>query len=204
MSINSEIGPRPDPDTFAADTFAAEIVAAYVSNNQVSPAELPGLIEMVRAALSTLGKPPQKVAEPEPPTPAVSIKKSVTPDHIVCLDCGKSFKSLKRHILTHHQLTPDDYRQRWNLNASYPMVAPNYADARSQLALSMGLGRKRAAEAAADGSPDAVAASNEADVEARRGSDAANEAATPVEAGESAGAPEPRRRGGGRRKAASA
>ncbi len=200
MSINSEIGPTPDPDT-----YAAEIVAAYVSNNQIPPAELPGLIEMVRAALNSLGKPPEKVAEPEPPTPAVSIKKSVTPDHIVCLDCGKSFKSLKRHILTHHQLTPDDYRQRWNLNASYPMVAPNYADARSQLALSMGLGRKRAAEAATDdaaaGSPDA---SNEADVEAARGADAANEAATPVEAEESGKAPEPKRRGGGRRKAASA
>lgn len=122
--------------------LTAEIVSAYVSNNTVSATEIPGLISQVHAALSRVsGKPGESPAEPL--KPAISVKKSITPEHIVCLEDGKKFKSLKRHLRTQYNMTPEQYREKWNLGADYPMVAPNYAAARSQLAKQMGLGQQR-------------------------------------------------------------
>ena len=122
--------------------LTAEIVSAHVANNPVAMAELPGLITHVHTALANLGK-----AAPEPEVkrqePAVPIKKSITPDFIVCLEDGKKFKSLKRHLRTQYNMTPEQYREKWGLAADYPMVAPNYAAARSQLAKQMGLGQQR-------------------------------------------------------------
>jgi predicted transcriptional regulator len=120
----------------------AEIVAAYVSNNTVAASDLGNLIRDVHMALSGLGNP---VAAPEPLVPAVPVKKSVTNDYIVCLEDGKKFKTLKRHLAIHYGLTPQQYREKWGLPADYPMVAPAYAEARSQLAKSIGLGQKREA-----------------------------------------------------------
>ncbi len=119
----------------------ADIVAAYVSNNSVSPAELPALIEAVHRALGQLGAP--QVIQTEEQKPAVPVKKSVTPEYIICLEDGKKFKSLKRHLRTSYGMTPDAYREKWGLPKDYPMVAPAYAEARSQLAKSMGLGQSR-------------------------------------------------------------
>ena len=122
--------------------LAAEIVSAYVSNNSVSSHDLPNLISDVYAALQkTNGAEPEP--EPEPLKPAVSVKKSITPDYLICLEDGKKFKSLKRHLRTHYNLSPEEYRERWNLPADYPMVAPSYAAARSELAKRMGLGQQR-------------------------------------------------------------
>ncbi|BAV45412.1 transcriptional regulator [Mesorhizobium loti] len=127
-------------------SVTADIVAAYVSNNPVPVGELPKLIGDIHAALNGIGTPAvEPVVKQEP---AVSIKKSVTPDFIICLEDGKKFKSLKRH-LQHFNLTPDQYRQKWNLPADYPMVAPNYAATRSALAKSIGLGRKAPAATSA-------------------------------------------------------
>jgi predicted transcriptional regulator len=124
--------------------LTAEIVSAHVANNPVAMAELPGLISQVHAALANLGK-----AQPEPEVkrqePAVPVKKSITPAYIVCLEDGKSFKSLKRHLQAHYGLTPDQYRQTWGLPDDYPMVAPDYTQKRSMLAKKMGLGRKASA-----------------------------------------------------------
>ena len=122
--------------------LTADVVSAYVSNNSIQSSDLPALISEIHAALhQTLGGPAEPV--PEPQKPAVPVKKSVTPDYIICLDDGKKFKSLKRHLRTHYDLTPEDYREKWGLPADYPMVAPNYAKARSMLAKKMGLGQKR-------------------------------------------------------------
>lgn len=122
--------------------LTADVVAAYVSNNPVPVADLPSLIGQVNSALRSAAS---GTSEPEPQVlkPAVPIRKSVTPDYIVSLEDGKKFKSLKRHLATHYNLTPDAYRAKWGLPADYPMVAPNYAAARSALAKTMGLGRKR-------------------------------------------------------------
>lgn len=121
-------------------SIAADIVAAYVSNNPLPVGELPKLIGDIHAALRGIGTPAtEPVVKQEP---AVSIRKSVTPDFIICLEDGKKFKSLKRHLATHYNLSPGDYRQKWNLPSDYPMVAPNYAAARSALAKASGLGRK--------------------------------------------------------------
>jgi predicted transcriptional regulator len=121
-------------------TLTADIVAAHVSNNSVAVADLPSLITRVHDALAGLGGP---VAEPpEELKPAVSIRASVKPDHIVCLEDGKKLKMLKRHLMTTYKMTPEQYRQRWNLPADYPMVAPNYAQKRRDLAKKIGLGRK--------------------------------------------------------------
>ncbi len=113
------------------------IVAAHVANNTVATADLPRLINTVHQALTDLG-------QETPPTrkPAVSIRRSVTPDYIICLDDGKKFKMLRRHLKTTYNLTPEEYRERWGLAADYPMVAPNYARQRSVLAKKIGLGRK--------------------------------------------------------------
>ncbi len=122
--------------------LTAEIVSAYVSNNTVAAADIPGLINQVYGALSRVSGTPGD-APAEPLKPAVSVKKSITPEHIVCLEDGKKFKSLKRHLRTQYNMTPEQYREKWSLGADYPMVAPNYAAARSQLAKQMGLGQQR-------------------------------------------------------------
>jgi predicted transcriptional regulator len=122
--------------------LTADVVAAYVSNNPVPVSELPNLIADIHAALGRVGT-AAEMAPAEKQKPAVSPKKSVHDDFIICLEDGKKFKSLKRHLMTHYSLTPDQYREKWNLDPTYPMVAPNYAAARSQLAKKMGLGRKR-------------------------------------------------------------
>lgn len=121
-------------------TLTADIVAAHVTNNSVAVADLPTLIQSVHGALSTLGQP--KVEEQPKQEPAVSIRASVKPDHIVCLEDGKKLKMLKRHLATRYQMTPEQYRTKWGLPPDYPMVAPNYAEQRRTLAKSIGLGRK--------------------------------------------------------------
>lgn len=122
--------------------LTADVVAAYVSNNPVPAGELPNLISEVHAALGRVGGPTASLVA-EKQKPAVNPKRSVHDDYIICLEDGKKFKSLKRHLMTHYGLTPDQYREKWGLEQAYPMVAPNYAAARSQLARKMGLGRKR-------------------------------------------------------------
>ena len=122
--------------------LAADIVSAYVSNNSVATSDLPSLIGDIHSALVRIGGGTAEVPT-EALKPAVPIKKSITPDYIVCLDDGKKFKSLKRHLRTQYDMTPEEYRERWGLPPDYPMVAPNYAHARSQLAKKMGLGQQR-------------------------------------------------------------
>ncbi|MGH1587180.1 MucR family transcriptional regulator [Methylobacterium phyllosphaerae] len=126
------------PDYLA---LSVDIVSAFVSNNPVPAPELPSLIAAIHATLHGLGEPAA------PPTedlrPAVPIRRSVQPDFIICLEDGKKFKSLKRHLRTHYNMTPEEYREKWGLAPDYPMVAPNYAAARSSLAKSMGLGHQR-------------------------------------------------------------
>ena len=122
-------------------TLTADIVSAHVSNNSVAVSDLPTLIQNIHSALSGLGQAaPAPEAKPEP---AVSIRSSVKPDYVVCLEDGKKLKMLKRHLMTHYQMTPDQYRAKWNLPADYPMVAPNYAEQRRTLAKKIGLGTKR-------------------------------------------------------------
>jgi len=125
----------------AISEMTADIVAAYVSHNQVTPDNIAGLIVEVHKALTQA---PQTAAQPTTQTqePSVPIKRSITKDHIVCLEDGKQFKSMKRHLRNEHGITPEQYREKWSLPRDYPMVAPNYAEARSALARSMGLGRK--------------------------------------------------------------
>ena len=121
-------------------TLTSDIVAAHVSNNSVSVDDIPALITNVYGALAGLGQ-----AAPAPevrPEPAVSIRASIKPDYVVCLEDGKKLKMLKRHLMTHYNMTPDQYRARWGLSSDYPMVAPNYAEKRRELAKKIGLGRK--------------------------------------------------------------
>jgi len=121
--------------------LTADIVSAHVSNNSVAVSDLPLLIQNVHNALSSLG---DELVEPEvKQEPAVSIRASIKPDYIVCLEDGKKLKMLKRHLMTHYQMTPEQYRAKWNLPADYPMVAPNYAEQRRSLAKKIGLGTKR-------------------------------------------------------------
>ena len=122
--------------------LTADIVSAYVSNNVIGASELPQIIADVHSALTRVSG-AQPAPQREELKPAVPVKKSVTPDYIICLEDGKKFKSLKRHIRTHYNLSPEDYREKWDLPHDYPMVAPNYASARSQLAKKMGLGQRR-------------------------------------------------------------
>ncbi len=121
-------------------TLTADIVAAHVSNNSVAVSDLPILIHNVHTALAGLGG--GTVAPAVKQEPAVSIRSSIKPDYIVCLDDGKKLKMLKRHLMTHYGMTPDQYRAKWGLPADYPMVAPNYAETRRTLAMAIGLGRK--------------------------------------------------------------
>ena len=129
----------------------ADIVSAHVRNNAVSASALPGLLQSVYASMASLGQTPEPVEEVR--TPAVSIRASVKPDAVTCLDCGVKFKMLKRHLGTDHGLTPTEYRTRWNLPADYPMVASDYAERRKALALKIGLGRKPKAPAASASEP---------------------------------------------------
>ena len=152
--MNEEnLGPEPDPvdEEDAAAPVAggpseaavlrhtAKIVASFVSNNSVPGSELPALIRSVADAVTGIGAPD---GAQESLKPAVPVKKSVTPEHIICLEDGKKLKMLKRHLKTAYNMTPDEYRQRWGLPANYPMVAPNYAKQRSRLAKKIGLGRR--------------------------------------------------------------
>ncbi|MBK4717604.1 MucR family transcriptional regulator [Azospirillum sp. YIM DDC1] len=131
----------------AADvtSMTAAIVSAYVSANRVQTNELPEMIRVVHAALSQLGQPTAPVQQKQKQEPAVAIRRSVTPDYIVCLEDGKKLKMLKRHLRTTYGMSPDEYRAKWGLPAEYPMVAPNYATRRSEFAKHIGLGRKKAA-----------------------------------------------------------
>ncbi len=122
--------------------LTANIVSAYVSNNTVPSADIPNLISQVHAALKRVSG-GQTAAPAEPLKPAVPIKRSVTPEYIICLEDGHKFKSLKRHLRTRYGVTPEQYREKWGLASDYPMVAPKYAEARSQLAKQMGLGQQR-------------------------------------------------------------
>jgi predicted transcriptional regulator len=132
------------PDDLETDgllRLTSDIVAAYVSNNAVNPSALPDLIKSIVGALSTLGGEPEPVAEPERRKPAVPIGRSVQNDYIVCLEDGKQLKMLKRYLRARYDMSPEDYRRKWNLPADYPMVAPAYAQRRSQFARDIGLGK---------------------------------------------------------------
>ena len=130
-----------NPSTELID-LTADIVSAYVTNHSVAAHDLPGLIADIHQALTRTNA-GMNEPEPEPLKPAVNPKKSVFPDYIICLEDGKKFKSLKRHLRTHYDLSPEEYREKWGLSPDYPMVAPNYAAARSALAKKMGLGQQR-------------------------------------------------------------
>ncbi|NIJ42490.1 putative transcriptional regulator [Parvibaculum indicum] len=121
--------------------MTAEIVAAYVGHNNVAPDDVPKLIELVHGALEQAAS-GEASADQARPDPAVPVDQSITAEYLICLEDGKKFKSLKRHIRTHYDLSPEEYRERWGLAADYPMVAPSYAKARSRLAKKMGLGQK--------------------------------------------------------------
>ena len=122
-------------------TLTADIVAAHVSNNSVAVSDLPNLIQNVHQALTGISSSPSAAEEKQ--EPKVSIRSSVKPDYVTCLECGKKQKMLKRHLMTNHEMTPAEYRQKWGLSSDYPMVAPNYAEQRRTLAKSIGLGTKR-------------------------------------------------------------
>ncbi len=125
------------------EVLTAEIVSAYVSKNNIAIADLPAFIKSVHTAIATIGDP--EVTLVPVLTPVIPIKKSVTADYIVCLEDGKKCKMLKRHLMSSYDMTPDQYRAKWGLPSDYPMVAPNYAKARSKLALELGLGRRKEA-----------------------------------------------------------
>ena len=146
-------GAQPDLNVVE---MAAEIVSAYVRNNSVPVSELPMLLQSVHESLDKIltGSKPEAVKEP--PQPKVPVKKSVTNEYLVCLEDGKRFKSLKRHLHSAYGLSPQEYREKWGLPKDYPMVAPAYANARSELAKTMGLGRKAGAPAAEVAEPDAA------------------------------------------------
>jgi len=120
--------------------MTADIVSAYVGNNSVSAVDLPNLIQSVHRALAGVSTNAEPI-EPAPKEPAVPVRKSITPEHLICLEDGRKFKSLKRHLRTKYNMSPEEYRAKWGLPKDYPMVAPNYAKARSDLAKQMGLGQ---------------------------------------------------------------
>ena len=124
--------------------LTGEIVSAYVSKNAIPVSDIPALIGSVHQSLASLGLPQGPAEAPADLKPAVPVKKSVTPDYIVCLEDGKKLKMLKRHLNTAYGLTPDEYRSKWGLPSDYPMVAPNYAKSRSEMAVTIGLGRSKA------------------------------------------------------------
>jgi predicted transcriptional regulator len=123
--------------------LVASIVAAYITKNSLPPSELANLISEVHTVMTKLDGAPEEVAKTEPPRPAVPIKKSFTTDYVICLEDGKKFKSLKRHLRVRYNMTPEQYRAKWGLAADHPIVAPGYAEIRSQMAKDMGLGQRR-------------------------------------------------------------
>jgi predicted transcriptional regulator len=133
-----KVDPKMDPNELL--TLTTDIVASHVANNSVAVADLSHLIQQVYSALAGVGS---AWGAAERPNPAVSIKRSITPDYVICLEDGKKLKMLKRHLKTRYNFSPDEYRERWGLPADYPMVAPNYAKQRSALAKKIGLGTKR-------------------------------------------------------------
>jgi predicted transcriptional regulator len=142
--------PEQDPIIMGESTndisfieLTADIVSAYVSNNSVAPNDIPALIDQIHSALLRVSGAPADSSAAEPLKPAVPVKRSIHPDYIVCLEDGKKFKSLKRHLRSQYGMTPEQYRDKWSLPADYPMVAPSYAAARSRLAKQMGLGQQR-------------------------------------------------------------
>jgi predicted transcriptional regulator len=137
----TEIALGKSPDLLVELT--ADIVAAYVSNHVVQVGDLSHLIADVHSALSSTSSPTPAAAIVEKPKPPVPIKKSIEEDYLICLEDGMKFKSLKRHLMTHYNMTPEEYREKWGLPSDYPMVAPAYAEARSRLAKEMGLGQRR-------------------------------------------------------------
>jgi predicted transcriptional regulator len=137
----TEISLGKGPDLLVELT--ADIVAAYVSNHVVPVGDLSNLITDVHSALSNTSSPTPVAAPVEKPKPPVPIKKSIEEDYLICLEDGMKFKSLKRHLMTHYNMTPEEYREKWGLPSDYPMVAPAYAEARSRLAKEMGLGQRR-------------------------------------------------------------
>ena len=141
LSTKSDVHAGPSDASLVE--ISAEIVSAYVANNALSVADLPKLLQEVYGTLKTLGT-PVVVDEKVELRPAVPPKKSVLPDYIICLEDGQKFKSLKRHLRTHYDLSPEEYREKWGLPSDYPMVAPNYSATRSRLAKDSGLGRKAA------------------------------------------------------------
>ena len=143
MTIENAFEPSIQPPEGEILRLVAQVVAAYVGRNAIAAAEVPALIQTVYSALAaTSSSEPAPIAAPEAPKPAVPVKKSVTPDYIVCLEDGKKLKMLKRHLRSTYGLTPEDYRAKWGLPADYPMVAPNYAAQRSQFAKQIGLGKQ--------------------------------------------------------------
>lgn len=144
MSDMSDISAKLTPKSEGSDSIlelTSEIVAAHVSNNTVTADELPALIEQVYSTLSNVGH-GAEMTDDDQPIPAVPIKKSITPDYIICLEDGKKLKMLKRHLKTAYDMTPEEYKERWGLPSDYPMVAPNYAKQRSKLAKKIGLGTR--------------------------------------------------------------
>jgi predicted transcriptional regulator len=131
-----------DAEPVSLAEMTVEIVSAYVAHNQVAASDLPKVISTVAGELRTLGRGPQ-TAMPNRPEPAVSVRRSVRPDHLVCLVCGKKQKLIKRHLAVEHELTPNEYRETFGLKPDYPMAAPNYAQQRRELAVKIGLGRPK-------------------------------------------------------------
>lgn len=132
-----------DTEFDSAVAWSTKIVSSYISRNSIAASELPHLIVVTHATLRALTGPPAAAPASEPQKPAISIRKSVTDDHIICLEDGRRFKSLKRHLRVRYDMTPEQYRQKWQLPPDYPMVAPGYAQKRSAMAKSMGLGQPR-------------------------------------------------------------
>lgn len=165
MPLDNETGPGGSVDRSTLIRLVAEIVSAYVSNNVVRTSELPEVIRTVAASLRVNGGTPAETK----PEPAVPIRRSVAQDYVICLVCGKKQKTLKRHLATAHGLSPADYREQFGLSPDYPMVAPAYANIRSEMAKKIGLGRKRTEEAQPEAEPEAAAPRR------RRGRKAASE-----------------------------
>lgn len=135
-------------DSVSYINVIADIVSAYVSNNSLRPSDLPDLIASVHSSIQMIAKGEVEAPAAAPLVPAVPVKKSVTKDFLICLEDGKKFRSLKRHLGSVYSMTPDEYRQKWGLPSDYPMVAPGYSEVRSQLAKEIGLGQQRSAPAA--------------------------------------------------------
>ena len=159
MTAAAETKAMPNQDeSVSYITVIADIVSAYVSNNSLRPTDLPDLIASVHASIQMIAKGEVEAPAAAPLVPAVPVKKSVTKDFLICLEDGKKFRSLKRHLGSVYSMTPDEYRQKWGLPSDYPMVAPGYSEVRSQLAKEIGLGQQRSAPAVASSAAEPAAA----------------------------------------------